>query len=77
MRNLDKLNSLLANETSLPMFRRNVPPSLGNLNWLRSKFKTDNPEIKSLLALSGQAAVGDRTMKVIGLTARDKAGIAC
>ena len=52
MRNLDKLNEFLAADESLPPFRRFVPASLGNINWLRSKYKPDNPEVLNLLSLT-------------------------
>lgn len=52
MKNLDKLNELLADDETLPPFRRFVPHSLGNINWLRNKYRPANQEVARLLSLT-------------------------
>ena len=52
MRNLDRLNEFLAADETLPPFRRFVPSSLGNINWLRSKYRPNNEEVARLLSLT-------------------------
>lgn len=48
--NLDRLNELLKHEP-IPDFRKVVSPSLNNLKWLKARLATNNPELKTLLAL--------------------------